>query len=281
MTKREAMQLFQDRKVRAVWDDKKEEWYFSIVDVVDVLTDSKNPTDYLKKMRKRDSELGAFLGTNCPQVIMTTTSGVKRKTLAGNMKTVFRLIQSIPSPKAEPFKQWMADVAAKRLDQMQDPELSIEQAVADYKRLGYSDQWINQRIKSIEVRKELTDEWKRRGMKEGMQFAALTDIITKEWSGRTTKQYKHLKGLKKESLRDNMTNVEIALNTLAEASATELSKQRNPTGFTENAKTAKDGGSVAKAARKQLESQLGHTVISSAKASDYLLPDKEDIEIKK
>lgn len=276
MTKREALKLFQDRQVRAVWDDEKEEWYFSVVDVVQVLTDSVNPTDYLKKMRKRDPELGHFIGTNCPQIMMTTSSGLKRKTLAGDLKTIFRIIQSIPSSKAEPFKQWMADVAAKRMDQMQDPELSIAQAVADYKRLGYSDQWINQRVKSIEVRKELTDEWKRRGMKEGIQFATLTDIITQEWSGRTTKQYKHLKGLKKESLRDNMTNVEIALNTLAEASATELSKQRNPTGFTENAKTAMDGGSVAKAARQQLESQLGHSVISSAKASDYLLPDNED-----
>ena len=272
------MKLFEDRKVRAVWDDEKEEWYFSVVDVVGVLTDSENPQVYWRVLKKRLKSEGNETVTNCNSLKMRAPDGKMRLTDVGTMKQILRIIQSIPSPKAEPFKQWMADVAATRLDQLQDPELSIEQAVADYKRLGYSDHWINQRIKSIEVRKELTDEWKRRGMKEGMQFATLTDIITKEWSGRTTKQYKHLKGLKKESLRDNMTNVEIALNTLAEASATELSKQRNPTGFAENAKTAKDGGSVAKAARKQLESQLGHTVISPAKASDYLLPDKEEKE---
>ena len=272
------MQLFQDRKVRAVWDDEKEEWFFSVVDVVGVLTDSENPRKYWSVLKTRLKKEGSQTATNCSQLKLRAEDGRMRLTDVGTMDQILRVIQSIPSPKAEPFKQWMADVAATRLDQMQDPELSIEQAVADYKRLGYSDQWINQRVKSIEVRKELTDEWKRRGMKEGIQFAALTDIITKEWSGRTTKQYKHLKGLKKESLRDNMTNVEIALNTLAEASATELSKQRNPTGFTENAKTAKDGGSVAKAARQQLESQLGHTVISSAKASDYLLPDEKTEE---
>lgn len=278
MTKREAMRLFEDRKVRAVWDDEKEEWFFSIVDVVGVLTDSENPRKYWSVLKTRLKKEESQTATNCSQLKLKAEDGRMRLTDVGTMEQILRIIQSIPSPKAEPFKQWMADVAAIRLDQMQDPELSIEQAVADYKRLGYSDQWINQRVKSIEVRKELTDEWKRRGMKEGTQFATLTDIITKEWSGRTTKQYKHLKGLKKESLRDNMTNVEIALNTLAEASATELSKQRNPKGFTENAKTAKDGGSVAKAARQQLESQLGHTVITSAKASDYLLPDDSNEE---
>jgi hypothetical protein len=278
MTKREAMRLFEDRKVRAVWDDEKEEWFFSIVDVVGVLTDSENPRKYWSVLKTRLKKEESQTATNCSQLKLKAEDGRMRLTDVGTMEQILRIIQSIPSPKAEPFKQWMADVAAIRLDQMQDPELSIEQAVADYKRLGYSDQWINQRVKSIEVRKELTDEWKRRGMKEGTQFATLTDIITKEWSGRTTKQYKHLKGLKKKSLRDNMTNVEIALNTLAEASATELSKQRNPKGFTENAKTAKDGGSVAKAARQQLESQLGHTVITSAKASDYLLPDDSNEE---
>lgn len=278
MTKREAMRLFEDRKVRAVWDDEKEEWFFSIVDVVGVLTDSENPRKYWSVLKTRLKKEESQTATNCSQLKLKAEDGRMRLTDVGTMEQILRIIQSIPSPKAEPFKQWMADVAAIRLDQMQDPELSIEQAVADYKRLGYSDQWINQRVKSIEVRKELTDEWKRRGMKEETQFATLTDIITKEWSGRTTKQYKHLKGLKKESLRDNMTNVEIALNTLAEASATELSKQRNPKGFTENAKTAKDGGSVAKAARQQLESQLGHTVITSAKASDYLLPDDSNEE---
>ena len=201
------------------------------------------------------------------------TPGGPQKVNCAPREGVFRIIQAIPSPKAEPFKRWMAQVASQRIDQMQDPELSIDQAIADYQRLGYSEAWINQRIKSIEVRKELTDEWKRTGVHEGMEYALLTDIITQEWSGFTTKQYKHYKGLKKENLRDNMTNVEIALNTLAEASATELSKQRDPKGYKAQRRVAKDGGSVAKAARKQLEGKLGRSVISSTKASDYLLPD--------
>ena len=278
MAQNQAIQLFEERKVRTAWDDEQEKWFFSVVDVVAVLTDSANPTDYLKKMRKRDPELGTFVGTNCPQVAMLTETGKKRLTLAADTQGMFRIIQSIPSPKAEPFKQWMAQVASQRIDQMQDPELSIEQAVMDYKRLGYSDAWINQRIRSIEVRKELTDEWQRTGVQVGMQYASLTDIITKEWSGLTTKQYKSLKGLKKESLRDNMTNLEIALNTLAEASATELSKQRNPKGFMGQTKVAKDGGSVAKVARQQLEEQLGRTIISKEKASDYLSLPTDDIE---
>ena len=195
--------------------------------------------------------------------------------MTADTEGIFRLIQSIPSPKAEPFKQWMAQVAALRLDQMQDPEMSIEQAIADYKRLGYSDLWINRRIKSIEVRKELTDEWHRSGVKEGVECATLTDIITREWSGMTTKQYKHHKGLKKESLRDNMTNVELALNMLAEASTTEISRQKNPKGFRQSAKVAQEGGSVAAAARKQLESKTGKSALSSEKASDYLLPLEE------
>lgn len=201
-----------------------------------------------------------------------------RQTDVADTEQLFRIIQSVPSPKAEPFKQWMARVASDRIDQMQDPELSIGQAIIDYKRLGYSDNWINQRIRSIEVRKELTDEWKRGGLEEGVQYASLTDIITKEWSGRTTKEYKRLKGLKKENLCDNMTNVELALNTLAEASATEISKQRNPKGFKQHAEVAQNGGMVAKVAREQLEQQLGRTVISSAKASDYLLPSEETEE---
>lgn len=269
MTKKHEIQLFSERKVRTVWDDEKEEWYFSIVDVVEVLTDSVNPTDYLKKIRKRDPELSSFLGTNCPQIAMRTPSGVMRKTLAGDTESIFRIIQSIPSPKAEPFKQWMAEVAARRIDQIQDPELSIDQALIDYKRLGYSDAWINQRLKSIEVRKELTDEWSERGV-EGTQYATLTDIITKEWSGFTTKDYKKHKGLKKENLRDNMTNLELALNTLAEAATTEISRQKKPMGLTQNKVVAKKGGDAAKAARDKLEETLGHTIISSAKASDYL-----------
>ena len=269
MTQKQAIQLFEERKVRTLWDDEAETWYFSILDIIAVLTDSVNPTDYFKKMRKRDESLASFVGTNCPQVAMKTESGVMRKTLVGDMKCVLRVIQSIPSPKAEPFKQWMAQVASDRLDQMQDPEMSIQQAMVDYKRLGYSDNWINQRLKSMEVRKELTDEWQRRGV-EGQQFATLTDIITQAWADRSTKAYKQFKGLKKENLRDNMTNIELALNTLAEASVTEISKQRRPKGFQQNVKVARSGGSVAKAARTQLEKQLGHSVVSPINAAQVL-----------
>lgn len=272
MTRKQMIKLFGEKNIRTVWDDKEEKWYFSIVDVVEVLTDSADPKQYIKKMRKRDPQLDSNWGTICTLVQMKGADGKKRKQMAADTKGMFRLIQSIPSPKAEPFKQWMAQVASTRVDQMQDPELDIQQAIADYKRLGYSDNWINQRIKSIEVRKELTDEWKRTGVKEGLEYASLTDIITKEWSGMTTKQYKQHKGLKKENLRDNMTNLEMAFNILAEASATELSKQRDPQGYSQQKGVAKDGGSVAKVAREKLESQLGHSIISSAKASDYLPP---------
>ena len=274
MTKKQAIQLFEERKVRTVWDDEQEKWFFCVVDVIEVLTESTNPTDYIKKMKKRDPMLAKGWGQIVTPLSIQTAGG-KQKMNCATIEGVFRLIQSIPSPKAEPFKQWMASVASQRLDQMQDPERSIDQAIIDYKRLGYSDAWINQRIKSIEVRKELTDEWRRTGVHEGLEYASLTDIITREWSGFTTKQYKQHKGLKKENLRDNMTNLEIALNILAEASATEISKQRDPKGFHQQKKVAKEGGSVAKAARKQLESKLGRSVISNEKASDYLLPDKE------
>ena len=273
MTKKEAIQLFQERKVRTVWDDEQEKWYFSIVDVCGVLTDSKDPTAYWRKLKQPLKEEGNETVTNCHALKMRAADGKMRLTDVADIEQLFRIIQSIPSPKAEPFKQWMAQVASQRIDQMQDPELNIDQAIIDYKRLGYSDAWINQRIKSIEVRKELTDEWKRTGVQEGLEYASLTDIITREWSGFTTKQYKRFKGLKKENLRDNMTNLEIALNILAEASATELSKQRDPKGFNAQTQVAKDGGSVAKAARNQLESKLGRSIISNAKASDYLLPD--------
>ena len=273
MTKREALQIFEEKKVRTVWDDEQEKWFFSIVDVCGVLTESKDPTAYWRKLKQRLKEEGNETVTNCHALKMRAADGKMRLTDVADTEQLFRLIQSIPSPKAEPFKQWMAQVASQRLDQMQDPEKSIDQAIVDYKRLGYSDAWINQRVKSIEVRKELTDEWKRTGVQEGMEYASLTDIITREWSGFTTKQYKHYKGLKKENLRDNMTNLEIALNILAEASATEISKQRDPKGFRQQAKVAKEGGSVAKAARNQLESKLGRSVITKDKASDYLLPD--------
>ena len=245
--------------MRTVWDDKEEKWYFPIVDVTAVLTDSKDyitARKYWNKLKQRLKEEGNETVTNCHQLKLRAADGKMRLTDVADTEQLFRLIQSVPSPKAEPFKLWMAQVASTRLDQMQDPEQSIEQAVADYRRLGYSEAWINQRIKSIEVRKELTDEWKRTGVKEGIEFASLTDIITREWSGFSTKQYKQFKGLKKENLRDNMTNLEMAFNILAEASATELSKQREPNGFHEQKKVAKDGGSVAKAARQQLENNL-------------------------
>ena len=272
MTKKQQIKLFEDKKVRVAWDDELEQWFFSVVDVVEVLTESKDPKDYLKKMRKREPALDDYVGTNCPLVAMTTKTGKLRKTLAGIPEHIFRIIQSIPSKKAEPFKRWMAEVAAQRLEQMADPELAVNQAVADWRRLGYSENWINNRIKSIEVRKALTDEWDRAGVQQGQQYASLTDIITKEWSGKTTRQYKQFKGLKKENLRDNMTNTELILNMLAESAATDLSREQSPKGFTQSAKIAKKGGSVAKAARQKLESQLGHSVISPAKAADYLPP---------
>lgn len=273
MTKKEALQLFEEKKIRSVWDDKEEKWYFSIVDVCAVLTeqpDTEHARNYWKVLKHRLIKEGNQTVTTCNRLKLRAADGKLRLTDVADTEQLFRLIQSIPSPKAEPFKQWMAQVASTRLEQMQDPEKSIDQAVIDYKRLGYSDAWINQRIKSIEIRKELTDEWARTGVQQGMQYASLTDIITREWSGMSTKQYKQFKGLKKESLRDNMTNMEIALNMLAEASATELSKQRDPKGFSQQKQIAKDGGSVAKVARTQLEKKLGHVVITSAKASDYL-----------
>ena len=277
MTKKQEIKIFEDKKVRTVWDSETEQWYFCVADVVEVLTDSKNPTDYIKKMKKRDPSLAEGWGQIVTPLSVHTAGGKQRVNCA-TQQGLFRIIQSIPSHKAEPFKIWMAQVASQRLDQMQNPELSIEQAIADYKRLGYSDKWINSRVKGIEVRKELTDEWDRAGVKQGQQYALLTDIITREWSGMTTRQYKQYKGLKKENLRDNMTNVELALNMLAEASTAEISKQKNPKGYTQSAKIAKEGGSVAKAARKQLESKTGKSAISSAKASDYLLPPTEDNE---
>ena len=252
MTKKEVAKIFEEKKVRTVWDDEQEKWYFSIVDVCAVLTDSdyQKARKYWKVLKGRLAKEGNETVTNCYQLKLKADDGKMRMTDVADTKQLFRLIQSIPSPKAEPFKQWMAQVASQRMEQMQDPEKSIEQAITDYKRLGYSDLWINRRVKSIEVRKKLTDEWKRSGVKEGMEFASLTDIITREWSGMTTKEYKHHKGLKKESLRDNMTNVELALNMLAEASTTEISKQKNPKGFRQSAQVAKEGGSVAMVARR-------------------------------
>ncbi|MBE6324139.1 MAG: hypothetical protein E7074_04065 [Bacteroidales bacterium] len=277
MTKKQQIQLFEEKKVRTAWDDQEEKWYFSIVDVCGVLTDSVDSQAYWRKLKQRLKEEGNETVTNCHALKMLSPDGKMRLTDVADTEQLFRLIQSIPSKKAEPFKQWMASVAKQRLDQLTDPELSIEQAIADWRRKGYSESWINNRVKSIEVRKGLTDEWNRAGVQQGPQYASLTDIITKEWSGKTTRQYKQFKGLKKENLRDNMTNTELILNMLAESAATDLSREQNPKGYSQSAKIAKKGGSVAKAARDELESQLGHSVISSAKAADYLSP-PEDVQ---
>ena len=270
MTQKQAIQLFEEKKIRTVWDDEQEKWYFSIADVVEVLTDSTDVKQYIKKMKMRDPALNSNWGTICTPLQMTAADGKRRKVQTASLEGIFRIIQSIPSPKAEPFKLWMAQVASNRIDQLQDPELSIEQAMLDYKRLGYSDNWINQRLKSIEVRKELTDEWKRRGIEEGVSFATLTDIITKTWSGKTTREYKRFKGLKKENLRDNMTNTELILNMLAETATTDLSKAQNPESFDENMAVAKKGGNVARKARMELEKELGHPVVTQLNAKDYL-----------
>ena len=267
-----AIQLFEGKKVRIVWDAEQEKYYFSVVDIVQVLTDSTNPTDYLKKLRKRDTELGTFLGTNCPQVEMLTFTGKKRNTLAADLQGIFRIIQSIPSKKAEPVKQWLAQLGEQRIDQIIDPELTFQMAVEDYRRQGYSDKWINERMRSIEMRKELTDEWHRAGIHDQRDFAILTNVLTQAWSGMTTGEYKQHKGLTKENLRDNMTNIELALNTLAEVTATEISRQRNPQGMSQTRQTAKEGGEVARNARADIESRLGHSVISSERASDYIRP---------
>lgn len=270
MTKKEAIKVFEERKVRTVWDDQTEEWYFSVVDVVAVLTDNdyQAARNYWKVLKNRLKKEGNETVTNCNQLKMQSSDGKMRLTDVATTEQLFRLIQSIPSPKAEPFKQWMAQVAKERLDEMQDPELAIHRSLKDYKRLGYSDAWINQRLKSIEIRKELTDEWKR-GEIEEQQYATLTDIITKEWSGKTTKEYKRYKGLKKENLRDNMTNLELVLNSLAEASATAIARNENPKGISENAGVAKRGGNVAKAARENLERQLGQSIVTPLNAKDY------------
>ena len=275
MSQQEQIKIFQEQKVRSVWDEEKEEWYFSIVDVCSVLTDQPDydkARKYWNKLKQRLREEGFEPVTNCHQLKLTAKDGKKRLTDVATPQELFRVIQSIPSKKAEPFKQWMAQVAAERLNQMQDPELNFEQAYSDYRRLGYSDKWINQRLKSIEILKALTDEWNRAGVKEGLQYASLTDIITQEWSGKTTKQYKKFKGLHKESLRDNMTNMELALNIFAEASTAEISKARNPKGFKQSAEIAHRGGKIAGDARKKLEEQIGHSIISKEKASDYLPP---------
>ena len=266
------IQLFDNTKIRVVWDDEKEKYYFSVVDIVGVLTESVDGRTYWKVLKNRLTKEGNETVTICNQLKLPASDGKMRLTDVADLEGIFRIIQSIPSKKAEPIKQWLAQVGSERINQMIDPERSIQQAVADYKKLGYSEKWIANRIKSIDARNELTDEWKRSGMTEGRDFAILTDLITKTWSGKTTREYKQFKGLTKENLRDNMSTIELALNTLAEASTTEISKRRNPKTLKQNMQIAQEGGDVAKAARLQLETTIGESVITSAKASDYLRP---------
>ena len=274
-----AIQLFENKQIRVVWDAEKEKYYFSIVDVVQVLTESVDGRKYWNKLKQRLKAEGNESVTNCHQLKLPASDGKKYKTDVADLEQLLRLIQSIPSPKAEPLKRWLAEVGAQRIDQMIDPELTFQMAVEDYRRQGYSDRWINERMKSIKMRKELTDEWERSGIHEQKDFAILTNVLTKAWSGMTTGEYKQYKGLTKENLRDNMTNIELALNTLAEVATTEISRQRNPKGFDESRQTAQAGGRIAKNARHDLEKELGHSVVSPAKASDYLAP-VEDAEVK-
>ncbi len=274
MNTKESIQLFEDKQVRTVWDAGQEKWYVSIIDVVAVLTNSADANAYWRKLKQRLKAEGNETVTNCHGLKMLAPDGKMRMTDVADTEQLFRLIQSIPSPKAEPFKLWLAQVASERLDEMHDPELSIDRALEQYVKLGYSENWINQRLKSIEIRKELTDEWKNRGLKEGQQFATLTDIITKAWAGKTTKEYKVFKGLKKENLRDNMTNTELILNMLAEASTKDISAAVEPKDFEESKKVASQGGNVAHVALKELESKTGKKVVSSVNAKVVLRIEK-------
>lgn len=267
-----AIQLFEGRQVRVAWNAEQEKYYFSVTDIVQVLTDSVNPRDYIKKMLRRDPELHSRWGTICPPTEMRASDGKVYKTQAADLEGIFRIIQSIPSRKAEPLRQWLAEVGSQRIDQMIDPELTFQMAVEDYRRQGYSEKWITERMRSIQMRRELTDEWKRSGVTEQRDFAILTNILTKAWSGMTTGEYKQFKGLTKQNLRDNMTNIELALNTLAEVATTEYSRQSNPQTMTESKRIAEEGGSVAKEARETMEKRLGRSVVSPERASDYITP---------
>ena len=268
MAENTQIKLFEDKKVRTLWDKETEEWYFSVVDVVAVLTESPNPRKYWSVLKTRLKSEGSELTTNCSQLKMPAADGNMYKTDCMTTEQLFRLIQTIPSPKAEPFKLWMAQVAKERLDEMQDPEQGIQRALAEYRALGYSENWINQRLKSIEIRKDLTDEWKKHGLKEGVQFATLTDIIYKTWAGKTAKEYKEFKGLKKENLRDNMTNKELVLNMLAELSTKEISENNNPEKFSDHIQNAVDGATIAKNARIELEQKTGKKVVTPLNARD-------------
>jgi hypothetical protein len=285
MEKQNEIKVFEDKQVRSVWDEEQEKWYISIVDVIAVLTEQSSyqgARNYWKVLKHRLLKEGNQSVTNCNQLKMPSADGKNYLTDVADTEQLFRLIQSIPSPKAEPFKLWLAQVASERLDEMQDPELSIDRALQQYLNLGYSENWINQRLKSIEIRKELTNEWQKRGLKEGVQFATLTDIITKAWSDKTTKEYKILKGLKKENLRDNMTNTELILNMLAEASAKDISEAVNPKTFDESKVVAKQGGTVAQKARLELEARTGKKVVTSLNAKSVLqLKEADKKRIKK
>lgn len=270
------IRLFEEKNIRTLWNDEEEEWYFSVIDVVAVLTDSENPRRYWSDLKRKLISEGSQLYDKIVQLKMPASDGKMRVTDVMTTEQLFRLIQSIASPKAEPLKLWIAHIAKERLDQYEDPELSIQQALIDYKQLGYSDSWINQRLKSIEIRKDLTDEWKNHGLKEGVQFATLTDIIYKTWAGKTAKEYKQFKGLKKENLRDNMTNQELVLNMLAELSTTDISKARNPQSFDEHVDVARRGGSIAKEAREKLELETGRNVVSPLNAKEYFQQQLED-----
>ncbi len=275
MTQKPEIKLFDEKLVRTVWDDEQEKWYFSVVDVVEVLTDSPNPQVYWRVLKKRLLAEGNETVTNCNGLKMRAADGKMRMTDVLDTEQLFRLIQSIPSPKAEPFKMWLAQIAKERIDELQDPELTIDRALLQYKRLGYSDNWINQRLKSIEIRKDLTDEWKRRGLEDGVHFATLTDIIYKTWADKTAKEYRQFKDLKKENLRDNMTNTELVLNMLAELSTKEISEAKQPETMDEHIQVAHQGGSVARNARKELEKQTGKAVVSPLNAKKNILANSQ------
>ena len=275
MSQETQIQLFGNAKIRVVWDDEQEKYFFSVVDIIAVLTESTDARTYWKVLKHRLIKEGFESVTNCNQLKLPAADGKSYKTDVADLEGILRIVQSIPSKKAEPLKRWLAQVGSERIQQMIDPERSIQQAVADYKKQGYSDKWIANRVKSIDARNELTNEWKRAGLEEGRDFAILTDLITKTWSGKTTKEYKQFKGLRKENLRDNMSTIELALNTLAEASTTEISKRKNPRTMGQNMQVAKEGGEVAKAARQQLENTIGESVVSPIKASDYIHPIEE------
>ena len=275
MTKETAIKLFEQKQIRSIWSDEEEKWYFSIVDVVGVLSESVNPNNYWKVLKNRLKKEGSELVTNCNQLKLQSSDGKFYNTDVADTEQLFRLIQSVPSKKAEPFKLWLAQVGRERIDEIEDPELGFDRLMETYLKKGYSKEWVNQRLKSIEVRKDLTDEWDKRGVKKGQEYAILTDEITKAWSGLSVKQYKNHKGLKKENLRDNMSNLELVLNMLAEATTTEISKEKKPKNFVENKKIAKQGGTIAGNTRKQIEEKTGKKIVNKLNTADYLEKNKE------